>query len=45
MYTANRAYHINVGRGTMTKGYEDIGEAGAYHINVGRGTMTAGSTR
>ena len=34
------AYHINVGRGTMTKSEVVCQRIQAYHINVGRGTMT-----
>ena len=34
------AYHINVGRGTMTHTPAGRGGRLAYHINVGRGTMT-----
>ena len=35
------AYHINVGRGTMTWCELERCVRIAYHINVGRGTMTA----
>ena len=37
----HRAYHINVGRGTMTTFNKMSRSWLAYHLNVGRGTMTA----